>query len=128
MPRCRFIDPTREVRYTLSDDDWIVIRRELTVGQLRDLSRSLRRPGETGADYAAYPTARVLAYLVAWSFVDAAGNVAPISAGAIDFLEPATLTEITATLDAHDAAIDQEKKRTTTNAIVFDPTLQSVGS
>ena len=126
MPRCRFVDPTREVRYSLSDDDWIVIHRELTVGQQRELVRALRQPDGT-VDSTAYPPARVLAYLVAWSFVDERGDVAPITAGAIDFLETASLAEITAALDAHEALLAEEKKRTTTPATASAPILQSVG-
>ena len=127
MPRCRFVDPTREVRLSLSADDWIVIRRELTVGQQRDLVRALRN-ADGAIDQTNYPPARALAYLVAWSFVDARGTVAPITAGAIEFLDTATLTEITEALNAHEAAIEQEKKRTTSTATAAAPTLQSVGS
>lgn len=123
MPRCRFIDPTREVRLSLSEGDWMVIRRELTVGQQRELVRAMRDPDGT-IDQAQYPIARALAYLVAWSFVDAHGTVAPISLGALEFLETATLTEITLALNAHEAAIEQEKKQTTSTAPAADPTLQ----
>ena len=127
MPRCRFVDPTREVRLSLSADDWIVIRRELTVGQQRDLVRAMRdKDGEV--DKTAYPTARALAYLVAWSFVDERGTVAPITAGAIEFLETATLTEISVALNAHEAALEHEKKATTSTATAVDPTLQFAGS
>jgi hypothetical protein len=127
MPRCRFVDPTREVRLSLSDDDWIVIRRELTVGQQRELVRAMR--GADGqVDATAYPPARALAYLVAWSFVDARGTVAPLTAGAIECLETASFAEITAALDAHEAALAEEKKRTTTTALAADPILQSVSA
>ena len=127
MPRCRFVDPTRERRLWLSDGDWISVRDELSVGQVRDLTRSLRRPGESTPDYAGYPVARALAYLTRWSLVDAQGAPAPITAGALECLEVSTFTEITAAIDAHEAARDEEKKRTTTPAIDSDRILQSVG-
>jgi hypothetical protein len=125
MPRCRFVDPTREVRLSLSDDDWIVIRRELTVGQQRELVRAMR--GTDGeVDPTAYPSARALAYLVAWSFVDQRGAVAPITAGALECLETATLTELTGAIVEHEERLAQEKKQTTTTAPAADPILQSV--
>ncbi len=127
MPRCRFVDPTREVRLSLSEDDWIVIRRELTVGQQRDLVRAMRtKDGEI--DQTAYPLARALAYLVAWSFVDERGTVAPITAGALEFLDTATFAEITAAINAHDDALTQEKKAMTSTATAAAPILQSVAS
>ena len=115
MPSNPFIDPTREVRLSLAGDDWIVIRDELSVGQLRDLSRALRPPGAADPDYAGYPIARVLAYLVRWSFVDASGQPAPISAGALEWMRGSVFTAIGAAIDAHEAARDQEKKQTATS-------------
>lgn len=126
MPRCRFVDPSKEVRLSLSDDDWIVIRHELSVGQMRDLSRAIRPAGSSEPDYAQYPIARALAYLVRWSLVDHSGQPAPISAGALEFLEPGTFREITGAIDAHEAALDQEKKLTPTTATTSDRILSSV--
>ena len=127
MPRCRFVDPTREVRLSLSDGDWIVIRHELTVGHMRDLARAMR-DDQGIVDTTRYPIARALAYLVSWSFVDQSGNVAPLSAGALEFLESSTLTEISEAINAHEEALVQEKKRMTTTATASDPILQSVAS
>lgn len=126
MPRCPFTDPTREVQLSLSGDDWIVIRYELSVGQMRDLSRSLRRPGSSDPDYSAYPIARALAYLVRWSFIDQAGHPAPLTEGALEFMQPAVFSEITAAIDAHETAIEQEKKRSTVGAIASELILHSV--
>lgn len=128
MPRCRFVDPTSEIRIALSDDDWIVVRRELSVGQQREMYQAMRRKGSDAIDLSLYPTARALAYVVRWSFVDYHGAAAPVTAGAIDLLEPSTLTEITAAIDAHDDAVDAEKKRISTGAPDSDRILLSVGS
>jgi hypothetical protein len=127
MPSNPFLDPTRVTRLPLAGDDWIEVHDELTVGQLRDLSRAIRPPGSSGPDYAAYPAARVLAYLVGWSFVDASGQPAPISAGALEFMRGQTFNTIVAAIDAHDAARDEGKKTTGSSATAFDRTLQSVG-
>lgn len=126
MPRCRFVDPTREVRLPLSGGDWIVIRYELNVGQIRDMSQALRGKDGT-SDLSNYPIVRVLTWLKAWSFVDFNGMVAPISAGAFELFEPQALTEITAAIDAHEAAVLEEKKRMMTAVPDSDPILQSVG-
>jgi hypothetical protein len=104
-----------------------VIRHELTVGQQRDLVRALKTK-DGDVDTTAYPLARALAYLVSWSFIDERGGVAPITQGAIEFLDTATFSEITAAIDGHVDALEQEKKRTTSTATAADPTLQSVGS
>jgi hypothetical protein len=99
---------------------------ELTVGQLRDLARSIRPAGGDGPpDYASYPIARILAALVGWSFVDASGQPAAISQGALEFLRPAVFNAITAALDAHDAARDAEKKTPATNSDRTSPSVAS---
>jgi hypothetical protein len=128
MPSNPFIDPTRDVRLSLPGDDWIEIHEELTVGQLRDLSRAIRPAGSTGPDYAAYPIARVLAYVSRWSFVDASGQPAPISAGALEFMRPSIFNAIVAAIDAHETAREEKKPTTiTSSATASDRILQSVG-
>jgi hypothetical protein len=126
MPSNPFIDPTRIVRLSLPGDDWVEIHEELTVGMLRDLSRAIRPAGARDADYALYPEARVLAYVMRWSFVDASGQPAPVAAGAFEFMRPATFNAIVAAIDAHETAREEKKPTTSTPATGSAPTLQSV--
>jgi len=125
MPRCRFVDPTSERRIALSDDDWIVVRPELSVGQQREMYHAMR-DGDGKVDLARYPAARALAHLVAWSLVDFQGAAAPVSAGALDQLDAATFAEITSALDTLDDAVDAEKKRIPIGASASDRILSSV--
>ena len=108
MPRCRFVDPSKETRLSLSGDDWIDVRWELTAGQRRAMFTTMRHDGVL--EPAEYGRARALAYLLRWSFTDRSGAVAPISEGALDFLEPEALEELVAVIDTHIEAVSAEKK------------------
>jgi hypothetical protein len=126
MPRCRFVDPTRVSRLSLSADDWIEIHYELSVGQIEAMVRLSRQPDgphEIGA-----LRARLVTYLVGWSLLDQNGHPAPLSPGAVAQLEVETLNEINAAIEAHEAEVLGEKKRWTTGANAFTPILQSVGT
>jgi len=125
MPRCHFVDPTSERRIALSDDDWIVVRPELSVGQQRDMYDAMR-DDKGKVDPANYAQARALAYIVRWSLVDLNGAPAAVSAGAFYWIKPWIFAEITAAIDALDAEIDAEKKRIPTGASASDPILSSV--
>ena len=127
MPSCPFIDPTRETRLLLSGDEWIVIHDELSVGQRRDMVEAMRSPVTKDIDRARYPEARAGAYLVRWSFRMANGDPAPVTAGAIEMLTTSRFDEITAALNAHEAALE-EKKLIPNDATVSDPILRSVAS
>jgi len=126
MPRCRFVDPTRVSRLSLSADDWIEIHYELSVGQIEAMVRLSRQ--KDGLHDVGALRARLVTYLVGWSLLDQNGHPAPLSPGAIAQLEVETLNEINAAIEAHEAEVLGEKKRSTTGAIVSAPILQSVGT
>ena len=130
--RCRFVEPA-VVRLALTDGDWIEVKRDLTTGEQRTMFAAMRTRGGPGEmpvlDPAMVGSARLLAYVVAWSFRDKQDRPVPVSAGALDQLDTRTSLELREALDAHEAArereLDDEKKSLTTST-VSDPTLQSV--
>lgn len=104
MARCRFVQPD-VVRISLSDGDWIEIKRELTAaesrrvfsGTLKDFSpggKPLIDPEKVGRT-------QISEYLVDWSFCDATGKRQPVTASAIDALDIDSYNEIREAIDAH---------------------------
>lgn len=118
MSRYRFVDP-QSVRLSLSDGDWIEIKRELNAGEQRkvfaqqvkdyhaDTGRPMLDPEQVGRS-------RVGGYLLAWSFTDRSGKPIPITDGAIDNLDQPTYREIVKAIDDHEAAIDREYEKNRT--------------
>ena len=113
MGRYRFVSPDI-VRLTLSDGDWIDIKKVLNTGEQRSMLAKTYQsvPGVDGLklDINQVGLARVMAYLIGWSFCDAAGNGVPLSESAVQNLEPDSFKEIMDAIDAHAEA--QEKERT----------------
>ena len=132
MPRCRFVEPV-VTRLALTEGDWIEVKRDLNTGEQRAMFVAMRTryaPGEMPmVNPQMVTTARLLAYLVAWSFRDQNDKPVEVSAGAIDSLDTRTFNELRDALDAHEAARDREldeQKKTLSTPTVSDPTLQSV--
>jgi len=119
MSRCRFVQP-KIVRLPLSEGQWIDVKRELSYGEQTDMFASMRKQFGAGTvpvlDATQIGRARMGTYLLAWSFVDAEGTPVPVSLPAINNLDTETAREITAALEAHEEAIEQEKKRLTAAA------------
>ena len=114
MGRCRVVTPGT-TRLPLSDGDWIDVVAELNAGEYFDLISALTERK---------PFARILAYLLGWSLVDAAGQPLPYSLRPEDeaerrdtvrSLDKGTLRELVAVLDRHEAAGDaaRAEKKTT---------------
>ena len=105
------------VRLELSDEDWILVRAELSYGQQRRLAAS----GLTGVDaaategqrlkvdLAAYDIERLVTWVMDWSFRDDDGDRVPVSREAIEALHPDTAAEVGAALDAHIEALEAKK-------------------
>jgi len=116
--RTRLVAPAIE-RLTLSEGDWIEIKRELTVGEEREMYIATRRPRPADPgdpvtydyDPALLPRARAEAYLLRWSLVDAAGAPLELSRDVLDRLEPDTFQELSDTIEKHREVISEEKKR-----------------
>ena len=110
----RFVQP-ESVRLPLSGGDYIDIKRELNTGEQRRVFARMARdmtPGQlTKLDPAQVSHARVVEYLIGWSFVDAAGKPVPLSESAIDNLTPESYTEIREAIDQHEATLDAAREQ-----------------
>jgi len=117
--RCRFVQP-KIVRLPLTEGQWIDVKRELSYGEQTDMFASMRKQFGAGTipvlDTTLIGRARMAAYLLAWSFVDAEGTPVPVSPAAINNLDGETAREIAAALEAHDETIAEEKKQSTAPA------------
>lgn len=132
MPRCRVVVPDI-VRLPLSDGDWIDVQRELNAGDYVDYLTAM-------ADR--QPFSKILAYVIAWSFVGQDGH--PLTAAGPDgsaqpyspdlplnvrrdlirSLDKGTPREILAVIDRHEAAQDlaaDAKKKTLATAPTSSP-------
>jgi hypothetical protein len=113
MGRSRVVVP-EVVRVPLSDDDYIDVKRDLNAGEYVDLLTAM-------ADRQKF--SKLLAYLVGWSFVGqddrpipyALDDPADARRDTIGALDKATLRELVAAVDRHEAAQDQllAKKKAT---------------
>ncbi len=126
---CRFVDPQIS-RLALSDGDWIEVKRDLTYGEQSAMFTAMLKGDTATLDPTKVTPARILAYVVAWSFRDREDRPVAVAAGALDSLFPDTVTELRDAIDAHEAArareIEAEKKSRSTPT-VSDPTSLSVG-
>jgi hypothetical protein len=112
MARCRIVTP-EIVRLPVSDGDFLDVRKELNAGEYVALLDAL---------YERQRFAKILAYVVGWSFVGLDGSPLPwdpdgpaqARRDVVGALDTATLRELVATLDRHEATqdADREKKRT----------------
>lgn len=119
MPRrVRFVTP-EIVRIPLSDDDWIEVKKRLTVGEARAATTSFI--GKFNSDGSRTPNPEVLgmgwvlAYLVRWSFRDANDLPVTVSLDSLKALDLESYREIEAAIEAHEErvtleATEQEKK------------------
>jgi hypothetical protein len=111
--RSRFVQPDI-VRLPLSDNDWIDIKKELNTGEQRRVFSDFVKTARTGEEWTVDPEkvgmTKVLAYLLAWSFVDADGKPVDVSEGAIKSLNIASFREVKDAIDAHDAQIEKDRE------------------
>ena len=112
MSRSRFVTPSI-VRLPLSDGDWVDVRRELNTGEQRALFGKIARdmvPGETmKLDPEQVGYAKVMAYLLAWSLVDDAGQPVVMTPAAVNNLQPDSFREIREAIDAHEECVEKER-------------------
>lgn len=137
MPRCRVVMPD-VVRLPLSDGDWIDVQRELNAGDYYDFLTAWA---------AREPFAKILAYVLGWSFIGPDGQPLTVAGpdgtaqpysldvpantrrDLIRSLDKETTKELLATLDRHEAAQDAiriAKKKTPTTAPTSSPPSESV--
>jgi hypothetical protein len=114
MGRCRFVQP-ETVRLSLSEGDWLEVKRELNAGEARQVQiRLMSGPIVTGEkityDPAKVGLTQALEYIVAWSFLDTTGKVAEISEASLKLLDQDSLREVIAAVNAHDAEQDARRE------------------
>ena len=112
----RFVQPGT-ARIALTGGDWIEIRTLLTVGEQKRVDTSgLKKMSQGGGgqefsvDFAEFSFARTLAYLMAWSFTDAAGVPVAITRASVEALTGDAYKEIEDAITAHVEAIAAAKK------------------
>lgn len=112
--KSRFVQPSI-VRLNLSNDDWLDVRRELTVGEQRKAMAktisTMRADGRIEPNMEMIGKAEISAYIVDWSFVDANDKRVPFSESALDNLTPADYQEVDTVVRAHIAAVEEERKK-----------------
>jgi hypothetical protein len=128
MARNRFPTPYVE-RLPLSDGDWIEVKRDLTVGEEKDISllamRELSQQDGTvrfSMDYQLLPFAKAVVYVIAWSFHNAKGPVKLEEdqrkrLSQLRALDTETWDEIDAALSRHEEAVDAKKKSSTGTSV-----------
>jgi len=129
MSRCRVVAPDI-VRIPLSDGDILEVKKILNAGEYRKLIYDQFKDTPDGEkitiDHAKVGMAKLLAYIVGWTFVGINGQPLPyrpdepedIRAATIDGLDQDTYRELIAAVTAHEereaAALEAQKKTPTT--------------
>jgi len=112
MSRCRFVQP-ESVRLPLSDGDYLDVKRELTAGEQRgvftDLIKTMHAGEAAELDPKLVGTTKIVAYVLAWSLTDAAGQPVPFSEAALNNLTPEDFAEIAKAIDDHEAAVEKAR-------------------
>jgi len=113
----RFVRPDT-VRLPISNNDWLLVKKQLTAGEQRQVFARLMKPFHPGANAAASlevdplqaSLSTVLGYLVDWSLTDEDGRVVEIKGkrledviAVLDALDMDSFTEIQQAIQAHEA-------------------------
>jgi hypothetical protein len=108
------------VRLDLSRDDFLIVKKHLTAGEVRDLFQRSRPVGNgTGRyelDPLLVPRQTIIAYLVDWSFCDADGQPIVIrdrdndfKAAALDLLPYEHFGEVLAAVEAYETDLNKAR-------------------
>lgn len=121
MGRCRVLVP-EVVRLTISDGDYLDVKKTLNAGEYRDLMANMAGTSHFGeraiVDLRKVGIAKVLQYLVGWSLVGIGEKPLPYSLempedariATLRGLERETFSEILDAVDAHEERVDQERE------------------
>ncbi len=113
MARCRFVQPD-VVRLSLSDGDWIDVKKELNAGESRRvftrLVKAMHFNEKAEVDPDQVGLSKVIEFLVGWSLTDQSGKPVPVSEAAINNLDGETYAEIVKAIDVHEAASDAARE------------------
>jgi hypothetical protein len=116
MARNPFVKP-EVVKLNLAEGDWVDVKKFLSAGEearmsgagLRQMTQDDGKPSFT-LDFERLRISQVSAYVVAWSFVDSAGNQTKPTPENISALSPDVLKEIGDAIDEHIKRMEEEKK------------------
>jgi len=112
MGRNRFVQPDI-VRVSLSDGDFIDIKKELNAGEQRRVFSRFVKDARSGESWSVDPEqvglTKIVEYLIGWSFTDASGHPVEVSEGAIKALDVESFKEIKDAIDAHERQIEEER-------------------
>lgn len=124
MGRSRVVRP-QEVTLSLSDGDWLRVKKRLTAGESREqFARIIKdAPGGERPTLASMQVglSRILAYLLDWSFVDPNGILLPLRNGkgelsidvmtaSLDSIDPDSFGEVLRAIEEHEEAMDKERE------------------
>jgi hypothetical protein len=109
------------LRLSLSDGQFLDIKRELTFGEHRKMLAGQMKlvDGEYVRDLEKIGVTLILAYVVAWSLVDRDGRPLPCDEATLVSLQPHRVEEIRRALDAHlerEEALRAEREANPTSA------------
>jgi hypothetical protein len=128
MGRCRVVAP-EEVRLTLSEGDYVDVKKVLNAGEYRKLIYDQFKDSDgytVTIDHAKVGIAKLLAYILGWSFVGLNNQPVPyapdqpeeIRRATLDALDQDSYLELIAAINAHeeaqDAALAAKKKARST--------------
>jgi len=120
MPRCRIVQP-EVVRLSISDGDYLDVKKTLNAGEYRDLLAGMALPRHFGEDALIDPAkvglTKILQYLVGWSLIGLDKQPIPYSPdlseatriATLRALDAQTFEEITTAIDAHEAQGERER-------------------
>ena len=112
MARNRFVTP-EVVRLTLSQGDWIDVKKELNAGEERRFFTDLVKVMHAGERAELQPDrvgkTQMLAYIVGWSFRGHDDKPVPFSEAALDNLDQDSYTEIFEAIDKHVEGVDRAR-------------------
>jgi hypothetical protein len=113
MGRCRFVQPGT-VRLSLSDGEWIEVKRELNAGEQQHLEagyvKDMRMGERPTLDYERVGVTRILEYVTGWSLLDFNGQPEPFEESALKMLDRDTYLEIDEAIRAHEQAISARRE------------------
>lgn len=140
MSRCRIVQP-EVVRLSLTDGDYIDIKKTLNAGEYRDLIVGMAKPSHFGeaatVDREKVGITKILQYLLGWSLVGLEDKPLPYSPdlpeaariATLRALDVMTFVEIEQAIDAHEAQNERERterKNAQSGAVVLLATSPSV--
>ena len=102
----------------ISQGDWLLVKKHLTAGERRQMFSHMMRRGGVGdsLDSSRVGLARILAYLIDWSFTDAddrplviLDQSMEVVEAKLDAIDPESFTEVLEAIDKHDDAMEKAR-------------------